>query len=45
MLYLLTSLLSFWAGTLYADWQQQRRTARLRLAHIGSTVSHALSSL
>ena len=28
MLYLLTSLLSFWAGTIWADWRQQQRTAR-----------------
>lgn len=28
MLYLLACILAFWAGTLWADWQQQRRTAR-----------------
>lgn len=28
MLYALIALLAFWAGALYADWQQQRRTAR-----------------
>ena len=28
MFYALIAALSFWAGTLYADWRQQQRTAR-----------------
>ena len=28
MLYALIAILAFWAGTIWADWQQQRQTAR-----------------